>query len=279
MAKNKLKLTDILLFIKKYNESSISIYSGQTAFFMILSFFPFMLFFFALLSLTPFTEADFMEWARTIIPVSLQGALETFTSEVFNGNTGGRISVTVITAVWLSSKAFVSLQKGLNVMYDIKETRNYVLLRIYSMLYSVVFAVLLLIVLAVMVFGKQINEKFFPGWGWLGELLNIRLWICIPVLFVFFWLLYVFCPNKKVVEKRKSIRAQIPGAIFAAMGWIGFSALFSVYVDKYNNYVSFYGTMTTIALIMVWLYGCMYVLFFGGLINSALEQRVRVYGK
>lgn len=273
MAKNKLKLTDVLLFIKKYKESSISIYSGQTAFFIILSFLPFMLFFFTLLNLTPFTEADFLAWAGAIIPVSLQGALETFTSEVFNGNTGGRISVTVITAVWLSSKAFVSLQKGLNVMYDIKETRNYVLLRIYSMLYSVVFAVLLLIVLAFMVFGKQINEKFFPGWGWLGDLLNIRLWICIPVLFVFFWLLYIFCPNKKVAEKRKSIKEQIPGAVFAAMGWVGFSALFSIYVDKYNNYVSFYGTMTTIALIMVWLYGCMYVLFLGGLINSAGEQR------
>jgi membrane protein len=30
--------------------------------------------------------------------------------------------------------------------------------------------------------------------------------------------------------------------------------------------------MTTIALIMVWLYGCMYVLFLGGVINSALER-------
>ena len=88
MAKNKLKLTDVLLFIKKYKESSISIYSGQTAFFIILSFFPFMLFFFTLLNLTPFTETDFLAWAGAIIPVSLQGALETFTSEVFNGNTG-----------------------------------------------------------------------------------------------------------------------------------------------------------------------------------------------
>lgn len=273
MTKNKLKFTDILLFIKKYNQSSISVYSGQTAFFMILSFFPFMLFFFTLLNLTPFTEADFLAWARAIVPASLQEAMETFTNEVFSGNTGGRISITVITAIWLSSKAFVSLQKGINVMYEIEETRNYVLLRMYSVLYSLIFAVLLLIVLAVMVFGKQINEKFFPGWGWLGDLLNIRLWICIPVLFVFFWLIYIFCPNKKAAEKKKSMKAQIPGAVFAAMGWIVFSGLFSVYVDRYNNYASFYGTMTTIALIMVWLYGCMYVLFLGGLINSAEEQR------
>jgi membrane protein len=51
-----------------------------------------------------------------------------------------------------------------------------------------------------------------------------------------------------------------------------FSFFFSIYVDKYTNYASFYGAMTTIALIMVWLYGCMYVLFLGGVINSALER-------
>lgn len=53
-----------------------------------------------------------------------------------------------------------------------------------------------------------------------------------------------------------------------------FSGIFSVYVDKYNNYSSFYGTMTTIALIMVWLYGCMYVLFIGGIINRTWEERM-----
>lgn len=32
--------------------------------------------------------------------------------------------------------------------------------------------------------------------------------------------------------------------------------------------------MTTIALIMVWLYGCMYVLFIGGIINRTWEERM-----
>lgn len=275
MERKKIRLTDVFLFIKKYNESSIAIYSGQTAFFIMLSFFPFMLFFFTLLNLTPFTEADFLAWAEAIIPASLQGAMQTITSDIFSGNTSGRISVTVITAIWLSSKAFVSIQKGLNVMYEIKETRNYLFLRFYSVLYSVVFAVLLLIILALMVFGKQLNTRFFPEWGWLAELLHVRFWICIPVLFFFFWLVYIFCPNKKRIEKQKGIKNQIPGAVFASGGWIIFSWLFSIYVDKYNNYASFYGTMTTIALIMVWLYGCMYVLFLGGLINSAREQRLQ----
>ena len=73
---------------------------------------------------------------------------------------------------------------------------------------------------------------------------------------------------------KTSLAAQLPGAVFAAAAWMIFSGIFSVYVDKYNNYSSFYGTMTTIALIMVWLYGCMYVLFIGGIINRTWEERM-----
>ncbi len=89
------------------------------------------------------------------------------------------------------------------------------------------------------------------------------------MLILFFWVIYVFLPNKK-----RRAKYQLPGAVFAAAAWMIFSGIFSVYVDKYNNYSSFYGTMTTIALIMVWLYGCMYVLFIGGIINRTWEERM-----
>lgn len=46
-------------FVTNFSESSISAYAGQAAFFLMLSFFPFLLFFFSLLSWTPLTEADF----------------------------------------------------------------------------------------------------------------------------------------------------------------------------------------------------------------------------
>ena len=42
-------------FVTNFSESSISAYAGQAAFFLMLSFFPFLLFFFSLLSWTPLT--------------------------------------------------------------------------------------------------------------------------------------------------------------------------------------------------------------------------------
>jgi membrane protein len=254
--------------IGKYQESSLTIYAGQTAFFLILSAFPFLLFFFALLQLTPLTETDFISWASQIVPSSLSASLSEIANEIYEGSSGGIISATIITSLWLSSKAFVSLQRGLNVMYQVNETRNYVLMRLYGVFYSVVLAVLLVVLLGILVFGNSIRSHLFPQAHILGKVIHMRVLICIPALFLFFLIIYVVIPNRKQLIKR-----QVPGAAFAAAGWIIFSYFFSIYVDKFTNYASFYGTMTTIALIMLWLYGCMYVLFLGGWINSALEMR------
>ena len=142
------------------------------------------------------------------------------------------------------------------------------------MLYSIVFALALIFLLGIMVFGNMLRKMYFSNvhhiiGSIIGSVVDYRLVICLPVLILFFWVIYVFLPNKK-----QRAKYQLPGAVFAAAAWMIFSGIFSVYVDKYNNYSSFYGTMTTIALIMVWLYGCMYVLFIGGIINRTWEERM-----
>ncbi len=252
------------------SKRDISAYAGQAAFFLMLSFFPFLMFFFALLDRTPLTEAEFSAWVMSFIPESFWGLISTFATEIYEGSSSGRLSLTIIMAVFLSAKAFISLQNGLNSMYQVRETRNIVLREVYAMIYSVVFALMLLLVLGLLVFGNYIYERLFdwiPIWG---GLVHFRMLICIPVLFLFFWVLYIALPNRK-----QRFKKQIPGAVIAAAGWIIFSAIFSIYVDKFTRYATFYGTMTLVALIMVWLYGCMYVLFAGGFINCVLEQRSR----
>lgn len=251
-----------------FSQRDISAYSGQAAFFLMLSFFPFMMFFFALLDLTPLTAEEFSTWTMSIIPEYFWPVITKFTADIYEGSSGGRLSITIITAVFLSAKAFISLQNGLNSMYQARETRNIIVRELFAMLYSVVFAVLLLFMLGVVVFGNYIYEHFFYWIPVLGDVMHFRTLICIPILFVFFLVIYVALPNQK-----QKIKKQIPGAAVAATGWVIFSGLFSIYVDKYSKYSTFYGTVTAIALIMVWLYGCMYVVFLGGFLNCLLEEK------
>ena len=71
---------------------------------------------------------------------------------------------------------------------------------------------------------------------------------------------------------KTTLRKQLPGAVFTACGWLLLSFFFSVYLDVFEGFTSMYGSLTTIILIMLWLYGCMYIILLGGEINALLEK-------
>lgn len=68
------------------------------------------------------------------------------------------------------------------------------------------------------------------------------------------------------------MKVQLMGAAFSAVGWMIVSWIFSVYLDIFKGFSSMYGSLTTIVLIMLWLYFCMYILLFGGEVNVILQE-------
>ena len=81
---------------------------------------------------------------------------------------------------------------------------------------------------------------------------------------MFFLLLFTYIPNKKIDWK-----TQVVGAVFVAITWSGFSYAFSVYV-KYFSGTSIYGSMSIIAILMLWFYFGFYLLFLGALLSKFL---------
>jgi membrane protein len=71
---------------------------------------------------------------------------------------------------------------------------------------------------------------------------------------LFVWL-FTTLPNKKI-----KAYTQIPGALLCAAIWYVFSIFLSLYVNFYDRF-SIYGSMSTIVLMMFWLYSCMYIMF------------------
>lgn len=264
-------------FSKKLRDTSISAYSGQSAYMLILSFFPFFMFLIALLRYTPLSEEILITAVETFFPTSFRSFMTSLINGIFKMQSASILPVTVITALWLGSKSFLSLINGLNSVYEIEETRNYFVLRFLSVLYTMLFAVIILATLTLLVFGNILFynlTNYFPIIEHiLLPIISFRSLASFLIMLFFFALMYRNIPNKKL-----HFSEQLPGALLATTGWMSFSFLYSYYVDHISNYASFYGTMTMIALLMVWLYACMYILFFGGLLNYILhEYQIRDY--
>lgn len=264
-------------FSKKLRDTSISAYSGQSAYMLILSFFPFFMFLIALLRYTPLSAEILISAVETFFPASFRSFMTSLIHGIFEMQSATLLPVTVITALWLGSKSFLSLINGLNSVYEIEETRNYFLLRFLAVFYTMLFAILLLVTLTLLVFGNllfySLTSHFPIIENILLPIISFRSLASFLVMLLFFTMIYRNIPNTKL-----HFSDQLPGALLATTGWMSFSFLYSYYVDHISNYSSFYGTMTMIALLMVWLYACMYMLFFGGLLNyMLLEHKFRDY--
>lgn len=261
---------------KVLDGTRISAYAGQSAFFLMLSFLPFLLFCFSLIQVTPLTRLDLENFVLSFVPEDFQALLHGIAMDIYDNSNSEILSATVITAIYLSSKSFYALVQGINSMFHKRETRNFILIHIYCIIYSIFFAMIIMVTLTVFVFGTRILhylQNFFPSTATtLLRILDFRLLIGFLFLFLLFLLLYRFLPNCTY-----RLKELVPGAIFTAVGWLLFSFFYSIYINSFSNYASFYGAMTAIALLMVWLYFCMYILLMGGIINHFLYERKRLH--
>lgn len=253
-------------FLRKLRDDFITAFSAQAAFFIILSFFPFVMFLLTLIQYLPFTKGDLLITFSGIIPDAFESLLITLIEEIYDKASGTVISITVITALWSASKGFVAIVKGLNSVYGIDETRNYIKLRLISIFYTLTFAGMIIVSLGFLVFGNRIYLWVSDKFNLLNDLalliISLRTVVGFCVLILFFMALYLYIPNRK----SKFIK-ELPGAIITAGGWMGFSYLYSFYIDNMGNYSYMYGSLTAIVLLMVWLYACMYIMFIGAELN------------
>ena len=79
--------------------------------------------------------------------------------------------------------------------------------------------------------------------------------------------MYTMLPNK-----RRDFRKQIPGAAATSISWSLFSYGFSIYLTYAHGMSADYGSLTTVVIVMLWLYFCMWLLFLGAEINEYLNN-------
>lgn len=262
----------ITMFSRKIRDDYVAAFSAQAAFFIIISFFPFLMLILSIIKFLPFESSTMLRMFTQIFPMGLNSLIISVTAEIYETTSSGTlISVTALTALWSAGKGVLAIMRGLNSVYEIQETRHYIFLRITSAIYTLVFAIMIIASMVLFVFGNRLYywiEQKFPKLQNLALLIiSLRTIVGFITLLVFFLIIYVAIPNRKT-----KIINELPGALVCSAGWMGFSYLYSYYIDNFSNYASMYGSLTAIVLFMLWLYFCMYILFIGAEVNLMFEN-------
>ncbi len=266
-------LRKIQVINKKFNNDHINAYAAQSAFFLVLSLIPIILLLLTLVQYTPVTKADVMTVAYEVFPTTVRSTIISIINEVYN-QSRAMIPLTAFVAIWSAGRGTLAISRGLNCVYGEEENRNFIVLRLRAAFYTVLLVAAIVLCLILLGFGNSISllvSEYIPGFYYVVEfLIEIRIIAAICLIVIFSTLIYKFLPNN-----RRKWRNQLPGAIFTAFGWTFASFIFSVYIDIFKGFSNMYGSLTTIVIIMLWLYFCMYVLLLGGELNVLLEQEIK----
>ncbi len=263
----------IIEVIRKSIKDKIDIHSANVAFFVTVSFVPFIMLLIGMVRFLPLEESTVIGEIVAVFPKGARPAVSALIAESYDKSGAVLISITAITTLWAASIGVHALVTGLNLVFNEHETRNFFLLRIMSMIYTLLLMALLLSCLIFFVFGNTIVSWLSGHVPWMFEyaplFMSLRIAVGVVVLTIFFVTMYTVIPARKT-----KFYIQIPGALLSAVGWIGCSGIFSHYYENISNFSYLYSSLSVIVFFMLWLFFCMCILFVGAEVNRCIEERL-----
>lgn len=245
--------------------SHVGAYAAQASYFIILSFLPLIILLLSLIQFTNIGKADLYALIRELVPVGFQSWVLGIVDEMFS-RTVATVSISALVTAWSAGKSFMALNRGMNAICKVEKSPNYLLMRLRGALFAMGFVVLIVITLLLVVFGNSLHiltSRYFPiAAVFTRVILSFRMVLMLAVFISFFALLYMVLPNRKA-----GFVEQLPGAVFSAVGWYLFSFGFSIYIE-YSNAFNMYGSLTTLVLLMFWLYFVVYIVLIGMEMNQ-----------
>ncbi len=250
----------------------IPLYAAYAGFFIILAMFPALLLILGILRYTPLEVESFILFIADFLPEGMLDAVEELVYSTYQNTTGRIVGFSAAAAIWSSSKGIYGLLKGLNAIYGVSEDRGYVYTRLISVGYTFLFLLVMVLTLTLHVFGNSIISMLtmvdHPVVIFLVDLIDLRFFLLLILQSLIFTLMFMALPNK-----RNRFVDSLPGGMLASSGWLVFSDLYSIYMARFPGMANIYGSVYAIALSMLWLYFCISILFYGGVLNRYLRNK------
>lgn len=244
----------------------MKILPGQLAFFLVLSIIPAIVLVGLLCSTFKVPFTNIINIIHGLLPEGVSAILISFINgEGLNLTLG----ISLVVGFMLASNGPHSIIVTSNTLYGIEHS-SYIKRHIKATLLTIILLLLIIFTLVVLAFGNNIlhfilSLKIFSKIS--TTIYQIFLLFKWPIgLFIVFFnikLIYSIAPDRYIPSKYNT-----RGSIFTTLIWSIVTVLYSYYVTNFNNYNIFYGSLTNIVLLMLWIYILSYVLVVGMAINA-----------
>lgn len=251
-------------------KEEMRILPGNLAFFLVLSAIPIITLLGLLASMFSISVSTVIEFMNDTFPKEVSALLVPFIS-----GTGFDINILMFMTIgfFLASNGPHSIIIASDTVYGI-EPDDLLSRRVKSIFLTILLVNLFIFILIVLAFGNSIvrallNMDLLQSLS--SDLYRIFVLLKWPIAFVLIFftikLLYTVAPDKKIPSKYMN-----RGAIFTTLGWMVVTAIYSYYVSHFASYDIFYGGLSNIIIMMMWIYILSYILVIGIAINANTYQ-------
>ena len=253
--------------INLISKPEMRILPGQLAFFLVMSIVPMI----ALVG----TIAIKLNIPTSVITFTINEAVPNKIANIINSMISGQglnfnIAVFFISAFFLASNGTHSMIVTSNEIYKIKQ-RSYLRTRLKAILMIFLLELVIIFLILVPIYGDtifdilrttNINQQSVEFFYSLFKLLKYPL--VIVVLFINIKLIYIIAPDEKIPSKSTT-----KGALFTTIGWVLATEIYAFYVETFNRYDIFYGSVSNILILLLWFYLLSYIFVLGLGINAS----------
>ena len=253
-----------------YSQNRVHRYAAAFSYYVTLSFFPFIILVSIMVAPLHVDLQGVAEVIGNVIPDSITEIVNTHLRYISISGSKLMLWSAIIVLCTTASGAFRVL---MNVMEDIQGRSRYSGILGFLLSFVLALAVLIFIYLAclMVVTGGWVMNLLETHFG-LNLFTDIWMWlryvILLPIMFLFVQSIYVVTLPKG--DHRFSPKS---GAVIATVLMVLVSMVFSWLMSMTNRYTVVYGSLASVAILMIWLYFCGIVLIMGNAVNVIIQRR------
>ena len=263
--------------LQRFSSLKVGINSAASAYYLLFSIFPLIVFVFSLLELLDPGLALRFEQAipqmGVVIPEAILNVLQNFLDSVERTSSVSLISLTAVGLLWAASRGVGSTVTSLNKIYHSESKYNFILKRFLGIIGIFISSFILIIILLLLAFNRFLI-------GFLQQFITLPDFILRDQFDIFtnltalLVLTFIFAVIFSLLKRQRSyIRHTLIAAAVTALGWIVISYGLSFFISNQSNYYLMYGSITGIIFLMLWLYLAVYIVMIGAFIHSELIRR------
>lgn len=258
--------TFMLKVIEILNRPEMFVLPGQLAFFSFLSFVPIITLISAVANLFGLSMSNLSSLINSIFP-NIDINLTTAAIDPRNITTS--LIIIFIIMFYIASNGANSIIITSNEIYGIKQS-NWFKRRFKALLMTILLVLLYMFILVVPLLGTKILQAvdYFNLENYIMPLIPFvkgpLTWV---IIFVFIRLIYSIAPDRLMPNARIYV-----GSLFTTIGWILATEIYSKFINLNTNYSIYYGSLSGIASLMLWVYILSFIFVVGMSLNYHAEK-------